>query len=123
MGPFETGPNVVTVYMINNGVAGFPASRTAIELRPGMNHATIPIPVLHTVTVFSPEWKKGTGVYLNWAGPEELNTVDAEAGDDGRVVFERIPAGEYDVVEWPRTMRVRVPQQTHVRFEGVEKED
>jgi hypothetical protein len=41
----------------------------------------------------------------------------------GRVVFERIPAGEYDVVEWPRTMRVRVPQQTHVRFEGAEKED
>jgi hypothetical protein len=91
--------------------------RRSIELQAGENRTSVVVPVLHSLTVMTEDCSR---MQLSSAGQRGNVKIHRSKpfGKDKRVVFERLPAGEYLLSGIPLgQMKVRVPARGPVRFE------
>lgn len=94
-----------------------------VVLKVGENHLEIPVPALHSLTVLFPETiAPGTGVKLDSADRgHRFFDGGPNVGEDRRVVFEELPAGEYTVsildLGGSGQMNVSLAQDLEVVFE------
>ena len=79
------------------------------------NTVTLPLPALHALTVLTPASK----VSLAFAADRTQHSFYTEqlAVEDGKAVFERLPAGRYRVWGTQKPVEVEIPAQLTVRVD------
>jgi len=94
--------------------SGRSLSRTRVTVASGENAVEIAIPSVHTLTVRCPEMRQGQRIELR---QKRGLSFEAHVGEDGRAVFENVPAGDY-LLQEPRgkNMEVSIPAQREVEF-------
>jgi hypothetical protein len=87
-------------------------------LEPGSNHIQISLPPLHRLTVWVNLWEAGQ-VRISRTDDREAPEIWRRLGPGpGSVVFDRLPAGRYQVrTSENGSVVVLIPDQTEVRFE------
>jgi len=123
-GPVQPGSHdlVLSVRAGDEEYFEIPARRVPVELAPGENRVTVSLPAVYSLTIVLPEGSSGTQVHLQKKEKDQMGGAMKTAGDSGRVVFERVPAGTYRLNVWgagqtPGQMTVRVPEESVIRWE------
>jgi len=123
LGPAETGPNLLIVY-VQVSDDFFEAARRDVQLRAGANQLVIPIPALHRLVVWAPELKPGAVLELRPESMRTWLTVERRVAEDGRAVFLRLPAGRYKLSQedaYDTSMLVEIPYAGELRFDPRKK--
>lgn len=102
-----------------------PLKRVPLDLVSGENEATVSIPPLYTVTVVVEDPPAQAWMNLKPAdGKRGRWTIYRSLGEDGKLAFQYLPAGEYDVTMTggmkSGKMQISVPGPAVVTFEAKE---
>jgi len=119
-GPVPPGDYSLAVRVVREGRRGVTAETIPLTLKSGGNAETVRIPKLHTLTVITEDLPEDTRLTIRARRGGRFD-FDGKRPENGRVVFEDLPAGEYVVQthEDIQMMFVRVPGRSVVRFEPV----
>jgi hypothetical protein len=119
LGPAETGLCLLVVY-VQVGDEYYEAARHEVQLRAGANQLAIAMPVLHRLVIRAPGLKPGTALQLAPDRSETWLAVERRIGEDGRVVFPRLPTGRYELSKedvYDAAMLVDLPHAGELLFE------
>ncbi|MHC4163620.1 MAG: carboxypeptidase-like regulatory domain-containing protein [Planctomycetota bacterium] len=96
LGPYQPGTYEAILVLRRSRGTVWPLERVPLELRPGENELAIALPPLHTLTVVA---EPGLRVRVSSSGRRSGYgpTLQRATGEDGKAVFEHLPAGEYRV--------------------------
>ncbi|MEQ8766891.1 MAG: carboxypeptidase regulatory-like domain-containing protein [Planctomycetota bacterium] len=119
LGPLQ--PGSYTLALVNRN--GLRLDQADVYVQEGGNTARLEVPPLYEVTVLMPEDLRGAGVLLaktGEGGGMQFNQR-RDPDSDGRVVYNNVPAGDYQLQAYsdraPRIMTIQVPTAGEVRFE------
>ncbi|MHC4819935.1 MAG: hypothetical protein ACYTF8_17980, partial [Planctomycetota bacterium] len=93
LGPFQPGRYEAILVLRRSRTDAWPLHRVPLDLRPGENELTIPLPPLHTLAVVA---EVGLRASLTIAGDRSgMRRLWRAVDEDGKAVFEHLPAGAY----------------------------
>ncbi len=118
LGPVESGSCrlVLYVWMHNHD---YEIARHDVDLRPGTQELTIPLPTLHPLAVRAPNLRAGTSLVLERGGGSWMS-VTRRVREEGTATFALLPAGRYTLRQedvYGAAMEVTVPHAGAVAFE------
>jgi hypothetical protein len=125
-GRYEFGPRPPGEYVLRVGVKEGPRAlwvkKVPLKLAAGANVVTVAVPPLHELTVIVDGLGEAAQIGLCLEGGDVNLWIPGKTPTDGRVRFERLPAGRYVVssegVREPGQMVVALRGSTTVRFEA-----
>jgi hypothetical protein len=118
IGPVQPGDYELQLLVKEDGKDRV-ASTNQLRLQPGENAFTLSVPQLSSLTVVTDDESSLGLIRLGGGG----KTRRKEKPEDGKVVFDRLLPGEYQIVRWSKesgasSMNVSVNGATQVSFEG-----
>jgi len=113
--PLQPGAYELRLFSKRSGYQRALISATTVAVVTGENRITLPLPALYTLTVLT----HASRVNLAAADREQNRFFYGEQlpVEDGKAVFERLPAGRYHVSGTRKPVDVEVPAQLTVRAE------
>lgn len=112
--PLQPGAYELRLFSKRSGYQRALVSATALTVVPGENRVALPLPALHALTVLT----RASRVNLAAADRTQSSFhTEQLAVEDGKAVFERLPAGRYRVWAGGKPVEVEVPAQLTVRVE------
>ncbi len=116
LGPVPPGAYELVVSILLDSFRSIPAARIPVTLRAGDNDLAVPLPAVYTLTVRTGE--EVSRLTLRATSPEEPHNLWlTKKPANGRIVFPRLPAGEYALSdERGRQMSIRIPDQVDVVY-------
>jgi len=116
-GPTPPGAYELTLLLKRSEHNLVPVSRIRVDLKAGENRHTVLPPKLHRLTVLTEGLPEDIRLSLRprdrsggWWG------TDRKLPENGRIVFDRLPAGDYVIEAGMQMMFVSVPGKAMVRF-------
>jgi hypothetical protein len=112
--PLQPGAYELRLFSKRSGYQRALVSATRLNVVPGGNRVTLPLPALHALTVLT-----GAAKVSLAAADRTQHAFYTEqlAVEDGKAVFERLPAGRYRVWGTQKPVEVEIPAQLTVRVE------
>lgn len=118
--PLAPGSYQVVLSLSNRG-GHLPVLRAPVTIQSGRNNLSLPLPTLHALTMVVDDRRTVSTLRLYRGGEWSWQGLERPVADDGRVTFEDLPAGVYQLSrmneEGGQEMTVTVPAPGPVRFE------
>jgi hypothetical protein len=119
--PLSPGEYTLYLYVRSRSSGSRPVHSEEVSIKPGENRIAVSLPPLYELTVILPEIEGRTTCTLSsLGGAMGSRGARGLVQEGGRVLFSRLPPGEYVVTvtggRVPEKMVVRVPGQEVVRF-------
>jgi PDZ domain len=107
----------LVLYLERDRSQYYPAARVPVSIKSGLNTENLSLPSFHTLTVMMGDVADGGSASLRQTGERSGRSFYANAKiTGGKAVFERVPAGTFEIRAQGGRMSVTLPGQSVVQF-------